>query len=128
MSREPYAQNRLTGTPWVASLALSLLLASCTSTPPVSVDRETETSGTFRSEATSFTILAWDFPMASDQIARDNAFDVGLANLEVTSWETSPDWGWWNWVLDILSVRTTTVIGTWGYDATDFGGETDGPR
>jgi len=27
----------------------------------------------------------------------------------------TPDWGWWNWVLDIVSVRVGTIRGTWGF-------------
>ena len=41
-------------------------------------------------------------------------------NLRVDQQVQSPDWGWWNWALDILSFRKTVITGTWGYDGEDL--------
>ena len=101
----------------LGGLALAALAPGCAS---IDHTRETQTSGTFRSEAWAFTVLQWDFPAESSQIARDNAFDAGLPNLRIDLQEQSPDWGWWNWVLDILSFRKTVLTGTWGYDGEDL--------
>ena len=92
---------------------LLLCLAACAS---VEFERTTETSGTFVSSGRSFTILSIDLPKEALQIARENAADVGLANMQVDTVVVSPDWGWWNWVLDVVSVRKATLRGTWGFD------------
>jgi hypothetical protein len=95
------------------ALALAALaLCACTS---LSIERDTLTSGTFRSRAWSFTILSWDLPKAALDTARENASDTRLLNLQVKDVDVTPDWGWWNWVLDILSVRVATIRGTWGF-------------
>lgn len=106
----------------LGGLVLAALTSSCASFEHTSLDhtRETQTSGTFRSEAWAFTVLQWDFPAESSQVARNNAFDAGLPNLRIEVQEQSPDWGWWNWVLDILSFRKTVLTGTWGYDGEDL--------
>lgn len=104
--RRPRPQHAL------LSLALVGLLSACAT---ISFERETETSGTFHSEAWAFTVFAWDFPAESIQIARDNVFDAGLSNLDVTSLTTTPHWGWWDWVLDVLGARKTVLTGTWGF-------------
>jgi hypothetical protein len=96
-----------------AALALASL-GACTS---LSIERDTLTSGTFRSRAWSFTILSWDLPKAALDTARENASDTRLLNLQVEDVDVTPDWGWWNWVLDILSVRVATIRGTWGFSA-----------
>jgi len=95
---------------------LLLLLTACAS---VDFERTTETSGTFVSVGQSFTIFSIDLPKEALQIARENAVDSGLAHLQVDSVTVSPDWGWWNWVLDIVSVRKATLRGTWGYSKDD---------
>ena len=33
----------------------------------------------------------------------------------------TPDWGWWDWVLDIISVRWARVRGTWGFTGEEAG-------
>jgi hypothetical protein len=42
-----------------------------------------------------------------------------MAHMVVEEARVSPDWGWWNWVLDIVSVRKATIKGTWGFDGAD---------
>lgn len=96
-----------------ACLFLAASLSGCAS---VEFHRTTETSGTFESQGTAFTIFSIDLPKSALQIARENASDAGLANMSVDSTTVTPDWGWWNWVLDIVSVRKATVRGTWGFE------------
>lgn len=91
---------------------LAIVLCSCTS---LEIERDSLTSGTFRSRAWAFTILSWDLPKAALDTARENASDTRLLNMRVRKVRLTPDWGWWNWVLDILSVRVATISGTWGF-------------
>lgn len=98
----------------VASLAAaSLGSSSCAS---VSFDRQTQTSGTFRSSAVAVTLLGWDLPKRAVDIARDNASDAGLVNMQVEHVNVVPYLGWFDWILDIAGVRFAMVRGTWGYD------------
>lgn len=94
-------------------LLVTVTAASCAS---VSFDRRTQTSGTFHSTGVSLTILGWDLPKRAIDIARDNASDAGLVNMQVEHASVTPYFGWFDWVLDIVSVRFATVRGTWGYD------------
>lgn len=98
-----------------APLLLVLCLAGLAACASVRFERSTETSGTFVSEGTSFTIFSIDLPKEAVQIARENAADSRLANIRVDAVTKTPDWGWWNWVLDIVSVRKATVRGRWGF-------------
>ena len=93
--------------------AAGLHTSSCAS---VSFDRRTQTSGTFRSSAVAVTVLGWDLPKRAVDIARDNASDAGLVNMQVENASVTPYFGWFDWVLDIFSVRFANVRGTWGYD------------
>ncbi|MDF1839055.1 MAG: hypothetical protein P1V35_14400 [Planctomycetota bacterium] len=93
-------------------LLLALLAPACAS---VSLERSTQTSGTYESEGWSFTLFAIDMPSGALSIARENAADFHLANTTETSAKVTPDLGWFNWVLDIISVRKATVKGTWGF-------------
>lgn len=91
------------------------LLFCLTSCASVKFERTTETSGTFVSIGHAFTIFSIDVPKEALQIARENAVDSGLAHMQVETVTLSPDWGWWNWALDIVSVRKATLRGTWGF-------------
>lgn len=94
-------------------LALAVSLASCAS---LTFERTTETSGTFTSTGLAFTIFAVDIPKGALQIARENASDANLANLVVEEVTVTPYLGtWFDWLLDILSVRYARVKGTWGF-------------
>ena len=95
-------------------LALALLLACC-SCASVKFTRDTETSGHFVSSGWAFTILSIDLPRGAMQMARENASDAGLANMQIEGSRVYPDWGWFNWVLDIISVRKGVVRGSWGF-------------
>lgn len=93
----------------VAAAVLSLA-AGCAS---VEFTRDTETSGTFESSARSFTFLGWEVPRRAIVAALENASDSRLPQLVITE-KHATDWGWWDWVLEIISSRSATVSGTWG--------------
>lgn len=97
----------------IPAVTLLVAFSACAS---VEFSRTTETSGTFVSRGRSFTIFSVDIPKEALQIARENAADAGLANMKVTEVTLSPDWGWWSWVLDIMSVRNARIEGTWGFE------------
>jgi hypothetical protein len=101
----------------LGAIVLCVALAACNS---IRVDRTTKTSGTFRSRAWAFTILSWDLPQTALGHARENAADTRLVNMQISRVRVTPDWGWWNWIFDIISVRVATIEGTWG-----FSGEED---
>lgn len=90
--------------------ALLSLVASCAS---VEFTRDTATSGTFESSARSFTFLGWEIPRQAIVAALENASDSRLPQLVITE-KRATDWGWWDWVLEIVSSRSATVKGTWG--------------
>lgn len=95
------------------ALACALLaLASCAS---VSFERETQTSGRFRSTGFAFTILSIDLPKGALDIARENAADANLAHMVVQEVTVIPNLGWFDWLLDIVGVRWAKVEGTWGF-------------
>ncbi|HTF90665.1 MAG TPA: hypothetical protein VK843_19760 [Planctomycetota bacterium] len=98
-----------------STLGLGAAVSSCAS---VSFDRQTQTSGTFHSSGIAVTVLSWDLPKRAIDIARDNASDAGLVNMQVERETVTPYLGWFDWVLDIFSVRFASVSGTWGYDGT----------
>jgi len=97
----------------MAAVCTMLALASCAS---VKFERTTETSGTFKSVGWAFTIGSIDLPKSAMQIARENASDSNLANMRVIEARVRPNWGWWNWVLNIISIRRAEVSGTWGFE------------
>lgn len=108
--RTPHAGQPLKRT--ACGLVLTALaLSSCAS---LSVKRDTATSGTFNSSGRSFTFLSWDMPRPAIQIAHENASDAGLPNIQATSVSVT-DWGWFDWILEIVSVRSARVKGTWGF-------------
>lgn len=90
--------------------ALLALTAGCAS---VEFRRDTATSGTFVSSARSFTFLSWEMPRPALVAALENASDSKLPQLVITE-QRATHWGWWDWVLEIVSSRSATVRGTWG--------------
>lgn len=96
----------------LAGLVLLLGLTACAN---LSFKRTTETSGTFESSGVALTLFAVDFPKGALQIARENASDANLANLQVETVKVIPDLGPFDWILDILGVRYAKITGTWGY-------------
>ncbi|MEE2940998.1 MAG: hypothetical protein VX460_11475 [Planctomycetota bacterium] len=97
-----------------ASLLACTVLLTLSSCAQLSIRRDTETSGTFISTGRSITFLSWEMPRPAIQIAQENAADAGLPNIEATSVEAT-DWGWFDWILEIISTRSARVTGTWGY-------------
>ena len=89
-----------------------VLLAACAG---VSVERKTETSGTFTSYGLAMTILSTDLPKGALQIARENASDIGLANMNVEKSVVFPYLGIFDILLDIIGIRYARISGTWGY-------------
>lgn len=85
-----------------------------TSCASLRVDKETQTSGTFRSTATAFTFLGIDFPATALSIARGNAADSGRPGLVVEKETVFPYLGPLDWLLEIISVRYARVSGRWG--------------
>ena len=98
----------------VAALALAvvLALASCSS---LEVDRTTQTSGTFTSKGTGVLLLWYEIPMNATDIARENAADSRLTNMQVTEAYEYPKLGWFEWIYQILGLRFAVVKGTWGF-------------
>ncbi len=103
---------------WTRILPTLLLgaLASCAS---LDFERTTQTSGTFEATAVAITVFKIDVPKSALQITRENLADANLANMQIEEVEVVPDLGWWNWVLDILSVRRARIAGRWGFDGDD---------
>jgi hypothetical protein len=104
------------------ALAIGLGASSCAS---VEFTRDTETSGTFTSKAFAVTIVSIDIPRDAVNIARDNASDARLTNMQVKDVRVTPDLGWWDWLLDILGMRWATVTGTWGFTGEEPKGSPD---
>lgn len=98
-------------------LALALaLVPGCAS---VRFERTSETSGTFRSTGLAFTLLSIDIPKSALNIARENAADANLPNMEVEEARVRPHLGWFDWLFDIIGVRRAHIRGTWGFDGED---------
>jgi hypothetical protein len=94
------------------ALVLCSALGSCSS---LNFTRETQTSGRFRATGLSFTIISLDIPKSALDIARENASDSRIPNLQVERAVVFPHLGWFDWLLDIISFRFAEVSGTWGF-------------
>ncbi len=105
-------RSRPTALRALAPLILLCALASCGS---LDIRRDTQTSGRFTSTGFAMTILSWDIPKSSSDIARKNASDSRLTNLRIDDNKTIPYLGWFDWVLDIIGFRYTRITGTWGF-------------
>jgi hypothetical protein len=97
----------------LAALCLFALLPGCIH---LDIQRSTQTSGTFESTGWSFTFLSWDIPKAAHDIARENVSDARLPNVEITYSRVRPNWGWFDWIFDIIGVRYAKIRGTWGFE------------
>jgi len=93
-------------------LSVTLAASGCSS---LSFQRQTETSGTFSSSGWAVTMLSVDIPKSAIQIARENASDSNMANMKVEKVLIVPDFGGFNWILDIFSIRFARIQGTWGF-------------
>jgi hypothetical protein len=97
----------------------ALLVGSLASCASLNFERTTQTSGTFEATAVAVTVFKIDLPKSALQITRENLADANLANMQVEEVSVVPDLGWWNWVLDILSVRRARIAGRWGFAGGD---------
>jgi len=96
-------------------LAFALAVSTLASCSTLQFTRETRTSGRFRATGIAVTIMGFDLPKSALDIARENASDSRATNLKVERAEVFPSLGWFDWVLDILSVRRAVITGTWGF-------------
>lgn len=97
------------------TLAGWVIAATLTGCAGVSFERTTETSGTFTSYGVALTILSADFPKGAMLIARENASDANLANMEVEKSSVFPYFGPLDFLLDIFGIRYARISGTWGF-------------
>lgn len=93
----------------------ALILAVTSACASVEFTRDTETSGHFVSKGLAFTILSWDVPKGALLIAQENMSDARQPNVQVDDISVWPYWGSFDWILDIISVRSATISGTWGF-------------
>ena len=89
-----------------------LLLSACAS---LSFERDTQSSGTFRSAGWSFTLFSVDLPKSALNIARENASDANMPHLVVEQVVVMPYLGPLDFLMDILSIRYARISGTWGF-------------
>lgn len=94
------------------ALAVSALGTSCSS---MEFTRESETHGTFYANGVAVTILSIDLPRRAVDIARENLSDARQPNMVIEKEVSFPYLGWFDWILDIFSVRFASVSGTWGF-------------
>lgn len=99
------------------ALLLALGSGSCRGTwGGLDIDRETQTSGDFRSTGWSIEILGWEIPRDAMLSARDNIADARLDHVVVEETSYRPHFGYLDWILHIFSVRFASIEGTWGFD------------
>jgi len=97
------------------TLAGWVVAATLTGCAGVSFERSTETSGTFTSYGMAMTLLSSDFPKGAMLIARENASDANLANMEIEESVVFPYLGPIDFLLDIIGFRYARIRGTWGF-------------
>jgi hypothetical protein len=95
-------------------LAAALLVVTC-GCSSLTFERTSETSGTFRSTGLAMTLFSIDLPKSALMIARENASDANLPNMQVEETLVTPYLGPFDWILEIISIRWAKVAGTWGY-------------
>ena len=103
-------QRRLA--PTVLVLVLLCLTAGCSS---LKFERSSESAGTFVSKGVALTLFSIDIPKSALNIARENASDANLPNMEVSEAVVTPYLGWFDWLLDIVGIRRARIEGTWGF-------------
>jgi hypothetical protein len=92
--------------------ALLCVASGCSS---VKFERTSEGAGTFVSTGVALTLFSIDIPKSALNIARENASDANLSNMEVSEAVVTPHFGWFDWVLDIIGIRRARIEGTWGF-------------
>jgi hypothetical protein len=60
-------------------------------------------------------VFWYEVPKSALDIARENAADTRLTNIQVTEAREYPDLGWLDWLYRLLGVRFGVVEGTWGF-------------
>jgi hypothetical protein len=81
-------------------------------------ERQSETHGEFYANGVAFTILSVDLPKRAIDIARENLSDSRQPNMRIEHEMTFPYLGPFDWILDILSIRFSSISGTWGFPPT----------
>ena len=72
-------------------------------------------AGTFVSTGVAFTLFSIDIPKSALNIARENASDANMPNMEVSEAVVTPYLWWFDWLLDIVGIRRARIEGTWGF-------------
>lgn len=98
--------------PTVLVPVLLCLTAGCSS---LKFERSSESAGTFVSKGVALTLFSIDIPKSALNIARENASDANLPNMEVSEAVVTPYLGWFDWLLDIVGIRRARIEGTWGF-------------
>ena len=97
------------------ALLVSALLCAASSCSSLNFERTSESAGTFVSTGIAFTFFSIDIPKSAINIARENASDANLTNMEVSEAVITPYLGWFDWLLDIIGIRRARIEGTWGF-------------
>ena len=99
----------------LAAPLLALLLFATSSCSSLSFTRLSETHGEFYANGIAVTILGIDLPRAAIDIARENLSDARQPNMQIKEELVTPYLGWFDWFLDIFSIRFASISGTWGF-------------
>ena len=81
----------------------------------MSFSRQSETHGEFYANGISITVLGIDLPRSAIDIARENLSDARQPNMRIEDETIFPNLGWFNWILEIVSIRFGSISGTWGF-------------
>ena len=100
--------------PLARALAAAVLAWASCACGSIDLKRDTLTSGRFETTGWAFTIISYDMPKPAVDIARENARDAQLPNMEVTYVSVVPNLGWFDWIFDIIGIRKARIRGTWG--------------
>ena len=97
------------------TLIVTALLCTAPSCSSLKFERCSESAGTFVSTGVAVTLFSIDIPKSVLNIARENASDANIPNMEVSEAVVTPHLGWFDWLLDIVGVRRARIAGTWGF-------------
>ena len=102
--------------PWILTLCLTLVLLTSGACSSRSFVRETDTSGSFRIEATSFLFLAcFEVPFDPKIKAMELANDTWAENLNITRTYSWPNWGFFSFLNGlVIGFRGTVIEGDYG--------------
>ena len=105
-------QRRLA--PTVLVPILLCLTAGCSTLEHTQFEGNPE-AGTFAATGVALTLFSIDIPKSALNIARENASDANLTNMEVKEAVVTPYLGWFDWLLDIVGIRRARIEGTYGF-------------